>query len=80
MAKQIKSSKKSASKLHGFRVILRGTKLKGKKALRVRHVFTTQARSMDAAQSAAQAAVNKTIKAESLKKPTVKVYAPLKAA
>lgn len=42
-AKSIKSTKSSASNLHAFRVIVRGTMKKGKKEVRVRHVLTTPA-------------------------------------
>ena len=76
--KSIKSTKAAkASEQHAFRVILRGTKMKGKKEERVRHVFTTQAATEGDAVLAAQPAIVKAINADNLRNEYVSVLPPL---
>lgn len=77
--KSIKSAKSSskAAQQHAFRVILRGTKVKGKKEIRVRHVFTTPARDEGDAVQAAQAPITALIKKEGLRNEYVSVLPPL---
>lgn len=79
-ATSIKSKKASASNLHAFRVILRGSKQKGKKEIRVRHVLTTKAPNEGAATEAAEKRADQLIKKEGLKNVYIAVLPPLSSA
>lgn len=84
MAKNVKSIKSTkqtntakAGEQHAFRVVLRGTVMKGKKEVRVRHVFTTKARNEGDAVEAAQPNIQAVIKKEGLRNEYLNVFAPL---
>lgn len=74
-AKQIKSGKTTKSALHPFRVVVRATKMKGKKALRVRKVFTMWAKTGELATKAAQPRIKTECKG--LKDLNVILFKPL---
>ena len=71
----IRAAKQSKSDLHPFRVVVRGTLGTGKKARRVRKVFTTMAADEASAAQLAQPRIDKECKA--LQNVYLNVFAPL---